>query len=59
MSYDSRALDDLQAFKQPLSVTLPNGYKILVHQYGKLHLSNDLVLDHVLLVAISNVICSP
>ena len=34
MSYDSAALDDLQALRQPLSVTLPNGYKVLVHQYG-------------------------
>jgi len=50
MSYDPAALDDLQAFKQPLSVTLPNGYKVLVHQYGKLHLSDDVTLDHVLLV---------
>ena len=50
MSYDHEALVDLQFFKQPLSVTLPNGYKVLVHQYGKLHLSNDLVLDNVLLV---------
>jgi len=44
MSYDLEALDYLQFLKQPLSVTLPNGYKVLVNQYGKLHLSNDLVL---------------
>ena len=50
MSYDLEALDDLQFFKHPISVTLPNGYKVLVHQYGKLHLSNDLVLYPVLLV---------
>jgi len=50
MSYDFEALDDLQFFKQPRSVTLPNGYKVLVHQYGKLHLSNDLVLNPLLLV---------
>jgi len=48
MSYDLEALDDLQFLRQPLSVTLPNGHKVLVKQYRKLQLSDDLVLNPVL-----------
>jgi len=50
MSFDLEALDDLQFFEQPVSMTLPNGHKVLVNQHGKLKLSVDLVLRPVLLV---------
>jgi len=50
MSYDLEALDGLLFLKQPLSITLPNGHKALVNQYEKLYLSENVVLDPVLLV---------
>jgi len=50
MSFDLKALYDLRPLEHPVSVTLPNGYKVLVTQYGKLALSADLVLGPVLLV---------
>ena len=47
---DKSALQDLSTLDTPILVNLPNGTQVQVRQQGKLLISQDLVLEHVLLI---------
>jgi len=50
ISFDNKALRDLCLLEKPVSVSLPNGYKVQVTHYGKLRLNDYIELNHDLLV---------
>jgi len=50
MSLDHTVLHDLCLLKLSILVNLPNGSQVKVTQHGKLKVSKDLELNHVLLV---------
>ena len=50
MSFDEHALYNLQLLPKPVSVSLPNGYKVQVNHCGKLKIDGNLVSCQVLLV---------
>ena len=50
MSYDANFLHDLRLLDTPIHVSLPNGQKVQVSQYGTLKLNDWIELHHVLLV---------
>ena len=51
MSFDVSGLHDLQLLDNPVSVSLPNGYKVQVTHSRKLKINDNLTLNHVLLVS--------
>jgi len=48
MCSDQAVLHDLASLRQPILVNLPNGSQVKVTKHGKLRISKDLVLNHVL-----------
>jgi len=50
MTYDKNTLYDLSPLDAPVLVSLPNGFKVHVTHHGRLRISDDLHLNHILLV---------
>ena len=48
MTYNKSSLTNIQTLPYPILVSLPNGYKVKVTEYGDVHISSKMVLNKVL-----------
>ena len=50
MVFDNNLLHNIRSLEVPILITLPNGNKVKVSQFGDLKIGSNLVLKHALLV---------